>query len=894
MTAPTHLKVEHLDHPLGLMMHQPRLSWHLPDGARCQLAYQLRAGEWDSGQVESATSILVPYDGPTLRSGQRIDWTVRVWTDLGQSDWAQPAWWEMGLLSIDDWEAQWIEPPHTTREPSTPRHPAWYLHTTCTLPHNIQRARLYATAHGIYELAINGKRVGNAELTPGFTNIDTQLHAQTFAVSDLVVPGKNVLTAVVSGGWLTWARRLRDRDQRPGLLAQLDVYDDAGTRVRIGTGPDWTAASGPLLRADLQHGHEVDLSRRGKFWFSPGATAAAGSIAVSVVEHDLSRLTSSPAPPVRRVEELRPVTVARIAPLRHVVDLGQNINGWIRLSNLGKAGTALTLTHGEVLDSTGDVTVEHINDSPPEHARFFQSDHVIASGKPGEYVELRHATHGFRYVRVEGASNLTVDDVTGVVVHTDNRRTGWFECSDQRINRLHDAVVWTLRGNMCDIPTDCPTRERAGWTADWQLSFLTSAFLFDVAGFTTKWLRDLAAEQLPSGAVRHCAPEHMPDEIQSEAGMPPGSAGWGDAAVIVPWRAYLVYGDTDLLRAQWSSMTAWLRYAAQRARERRHHARVAQRQIPAEHERYIWDTGFHWGEWLEPDMLPNNAGREDMQAYVTGLSDADHGHIATAYLYHSASLMAKIANVIGQDDDALRYAELAAVTRTGWQQEFLSSDNKLRPDTQSNYVRALTFGLVPSAHRTQVSQRLCDLIRQAGTRLATGHLATPDLLPALADNGHTDLAYQLLLQEEAPSWLAMLNRGATTMWEHWSGLDEAGRPSAPAGVGSLNHNSKGAVASFLHRHVAGIQILDHAPAYRTFRIAPQPGGGLTFARAMHDSPYGRIESSWTVENDSFVLDVVVPPGTLAEVALPDGQLVEVQAGRARHRCRMPSVPVQSA
>lgn len=888
MTAPTHLRVEHLDDALGTTVARPRLSWCLPAGTKKQVAYRVRAGQWDSGRVDSDQSLLVPYGGETLRSGERVHWTVKVWTDAGESEWAAQAWWEMGLLDATDWVTSWIGPPEDDMQPVNAVHPVWYLRGSSTLTGPIVRARLYVTAHGIYEFFINGVRVGDTELTPGFTSYRSRLQVHTFDVTDLLRTGENVLGAILSGGWIKWAPSYRDIPL--GLLAQLQVLDVDGSASLLGTGPDWTTATGAIQTADLQQGQVEDLRKHQVDWCLPGSDGESW-VPVTPRDFGLAHLSSSPAPPVRRVQELRPVSISQLRADRQIVDLGQNINGWIRIANVGPAGTTLTLTHGETLDAASDVTLANV--TPPDKTGPFQQDQVTSAGRSGEHFEPRHATKGFRYVRVEGhPTELSIDDITGIVVQTDMRRTGWFECSNERLNKLHEAIVWSMRGNTCDIPTDCPTRERAGWTGDWQIFAPTAAFLFDIAGFSTKWLRDLATDQLPDGLVRHCAPEFTPLATQVSFSMPPGCAGFADAALIVPWEIYQAYGDRDLLEQQWSSMTAWVDYAARAARQRRHNTRIAARPVPEPHEQYLWDTGFHWGEWNEPDMpLEIDLVRD----FVAQMNTADHGNIATAYLHHSAHLLTRIATVLDREEDMQRYENLAVATRNAWQREFLKPDGRIAPHTQANYVRGLAFDLVPPELRTQAAGHLVDLIRKADNHLGTGFLATPFLLPVLADNGYLDVAYELLLQDTPPSWLAMIDRGATTIWEHWSGIDDDGVPlsDAGAGVGSLNHYSKGAVASFLHRYVAGIQLGDE-PAYRHFRIAPQHGGGLTSARAAHDSPYGRIETSWNVHGDLFVLDVSIPTGTTATICLPDGQTFDADPGTARHMCTIPEPQVALA
>jgi alpha-L-rhamnosidase len=562
---------------------------------------------------------------------------------------------------------------------------------------------------------------------------------------------------------------------------------------------------------------------------------------------------------VRRVEELVPRSVTRLPDGAHLVDLGQNINGWTRLTDVGPAGTTITLTHGEWLGPDGDLTVEHLRPAVPflpHPLPAGQVDVVVSAGVPGEVFEPRRTTHGFQYVLIEGHPGpLTADDVRGVVVHTDLRRTGWFASSDERLDRFHEAAVWSFRDNACDIPTDCPHRERHGWTGDWQLFVPTAAFLYDVAGFSTKWLRDVAADQWPDGTIANVSPSPRTEGRDGPIAFLNGSAGWGDAAVIVPWEIYRAYGDVQVLDELWPTMVRWLDRAERMAREQRHPDRVARRPEPAPHERHLWDTGFHWGEWLEPQNAPN----ADFQAFV----QSDEGDVATAFLAHSASLMARIARLLGRDDEAVRYADLADDGRAAWQAEYLDADGRLTPDTQANHVRALAFDLVPAELRGAVAERLVELIRKADTHLGTGFLATPYLLPVLADTGHLDIAYELLFQDTEPGWLVMVDRGATTVWERWNGVDAEGVPHE-----SLNHYSKGAVIWFLHRYTAGIEPVE--PAYRRFRVAPRPGGGLTRAEAAHESPYGRIESAWSLAEGTFRLRVVVPAGTTAEVVLPSG------------------------
>ncbi|MBV9830783.1 MAG: family 78 glycoside hydrolase catalytic domain, partial [Marmoricola sp.] len=565
------------------------------------------------------------------------------------------------------------------------------------------------------------------------------------------------------------------------------------------------------------------------------------------------------APPVRRVAELRPVAVTRAPDGAQVVDLGQNVNGWVRLTDLGPAGTELTLRYGEHLDRDGDLDTAHLDvDLPivPAPLPLGQVDSVVSAGLPDDVFEPRMTTHGFRYVRVEGhPAALAERDVTGVVVHSDLRPTGTFACSDRRLEALHDAAVWSLRGNVCGIPTDCPQRERAGWTGDWQVFAPTAAFLYDVLGFTRSWLRDVALDQRGDGCVANLSPCPPSEGFGGPLAHLNGSAGWGDVVVSAPWHLYEAYGDTSILEEGWPAMTAWVDHAARAAAGSRHPDRVARRPVPAEHEQYLWDTGFHWGEWMEPGAEITDFG---------AFAGADKSEVATAYLHRSAQTVADVARVLGEDDATVgRYQQLADGARRAWRAEHLRPDGTLVVRTQAAHVRALAFGLVPEADRAAVADALAALVEEAGDHLTTGFLSTGLLLPVLAEHGHLDTAYRVLLQDSEPSWLTMLDRGATTLWERWDGVDAQGRARD-----SLNHYSKGAVVSFLHQHVAGLRMT--SPGYRTFRVRPRPGGGLSGARATHESPYSRIATGWTRRDGRLEVSVEVPPGTSAEVVLPDG------------------------
>jgi alpha-L-rhamnosidase len=851
---------------------QPALSWWLPEGSSVQHAYQVRTGDgFDTGRVENATQSFVRV--PVFdRSRRFAEAQVRVWTDQDESEWSDPVALESGLLGEDDWTARWIGVAEESREAPGSRG-AWWVRTSFEVA-SFGRSRLYVTALGLDEAFIDGQRVGDAELTPGYTQYRARVQYQAFDVGPLLRPGRHVLAVLLADGWYRGQVGLpRAADQYGtdvALRAQVEVEseDEAGWRVAAATGPGWRSARSHVTAADLIGGQREDRRRLDPAVHDPAFDDAGWSPAVP--REVGVAVVRSIAPPVRRVAEIPAVAVR---PVRggdaFVADFGQNFNGWVRLARPGPAGQRLTLSHGEWLDRDGDLTTRHLDvDLPvlPERLPLGQVDEVVSAGD-GDVFEPRFTTHGFQYVRVEGHPGpLEPGDVTGVVVHSDLRRTGWFSCSDDGVSRLHEAAVWSLRSNICDIPTDCPQRERAGWTGDWQIFAPTAAYLYDVLAFTRKWLGDVALDQRADGCVANISPCSPAEGFDGSFGPLHGSAGWGDAVVSVPWDLYEAYGDDSLLGEMWDVMTAWVGFAAGAAAGGRHPDRPAARPVPLPHERYLWDTGYHWGEWLEPGGAPADFG-----AFVR----ADKSEVATAYLYRSAATLVRIAGVLGLAEDAwVRFRDIAAGALDAWRREFVRADGTLAMQSQASHVRALAFGLVPSELRPAVASRLAGLVAEAGGHLATGFLSTSYLLPVLADYGYLDLAYELLRQDTPPSWLTMVDRGATTVWELWEGVDAGGAPHA-----SLNHYSKGTVASFLHRYVAGLRPV--GAGCRTFEVRPLPGGGITSASARHISPFGPIEVEWRVRGEALELDVLVPPGTTASVALPGEAPRDAHPGRHR-------------
>ncbi len=854
LTKISNLTCEYQINPLGIDELRPRLSWQIESDRRGvhQTAYQIQAalsevalasGQpllWDSGKVESAQSIQVPYDGPALRSGQRVYWKVRVWDEVGDEAESSPAWWEMGLLDGSEWQANWIAP-GWAEDISRPQ-PCPLLRRTFDVDGDLVSARLYATSLGLYELRLNGQQVGDAVLTPGWTSYQHRLQYQTYDVTELLQAGNNALGAILGDGWyrgylgFTGGRNLYG-DQLALLLQLKLVYEDGRSQI-ITSDEQWRATPGPIQMSDIYKGEIYDARLEKPGWDLADYDDSEWH-GVYHLDHPKENVVAQVGPLVKRHEELRPLQILHSPKGETILDFGQNMVGWVKMRVRGPAGTTITLRHAEVLDQQGNLYTDNLRIAD-------QIVRCTLKGMPDEDEQFEpHFTfQGFRYVSVEGYPGAVIpDNFTGVVLHSATPTTGSFECSNPLINQLQHNIVWGQKGNFVDVPTDCPQRdERLGWTGDAQVFIRTACFNMNVATFFTKWLRDLSADQLPDGSVPFVVPDVIaktgPGELSAADGA--GAAAWGDAALICPWTLYLCYGDTRLLEDQYESMVGWVAFMRSRVGED-----------------YIWRNDFQFGDWLDyrgqDDRLPTPVTNNEL--------------IATAFFAYSSRLLADIAQVLGKTQDAECYAELAQTVTHAFNEEFVTPAGRVGPNTQTAYVLALQFDLLPDSLRPLAASRLAEEIRQGGHHLTTGFVGTPYLCHVLSRFGYTDVAYKLLNQEEYPSWLYPVRQGATTIWERWDGIKPDGS-FQDAGMNSFNHYAYGAIGDWLYQVVAGIEVDANAPGYKRINIQPKPGGGLTSAKASLDSMYGRITSEWTLDNDTFQLSVTVPPNTEAVVHLP--------------------------
>jgi alpha-L-rhamnosidase len=847
---PFGLTCEHRVNPLGIDEPAPRLSWKLADPRRGQkqTAYRLlvndHSGEsvFDSGVVASEESVDIVPQGATMLPATRYHWTVTVWDGDGVRGGSSSAWFETGLMGPAGWgEALWIEQDPATApmvdppvfgEPLPDRlggcPPARLLRKTFRSRGNLSRARLYVSARGLYRIGIDGRRVGDAELAPGWTDYRHRIQYQTYDVTGLVEGGDHVLGCLLSDGWWSGYVGFDQRRQgehygvRPQLIARLVLEYEDGDRDVVVTDASWREAAGHILHADLLMGEVHDARREPKGWDSAPDFDESSWNDVRVADTDLTTLADTLDEPVRVTEEIHPQHATQRPDGRLLLDMGQNIAGRVRLTvRDAPAGTRIVIRHAETLGADGEIYVENLRSAEA-------TDVYTSAGRPVEVFEPFFTVHGFRYVEITGYHDVSA---VAQVMHSDTPMTGRFTCSNADVNQLWSNIRWGQRGNFVSVPTDCPQRdERLGWLADAQVFAATAAYNADVQAFFSRWMRDVVTGQDDRGAFPDVAPVVDLTAVNRE-----GAPGWGDAGVLVPWLLHRVYGDRRTLERSYPSMTRWVDWIAGGNRDR------------------IWRhrVGNHYGDWLQIDV------------------ETPREVLATAYFAHSAATVAKAAEVLERAEEAEHYNSLAEEIRAAFHEEFVSADGTLAGDTQTGYLLALAYDLLPEHAVQPALDKLVTAIRRTGDRLTTGFLGVALLCPTLSRYGRDDVAYALLQQSEYPSWLYSVRHGATTVWERWDGFTEHAGFQAPA-MNSFNHYALGSVGEFLYSRVAGIAQSDRSTAFSDLVIAPLPSEAVTAATARYDSIRGPVTTSWSVDDGCFTLDVSIPPGAEATVTMPPG------------------------
>jgi alpha-L-rhamnosidase len=832
---------EYKTNPLGIDVLNPRLSWQLTSSEKevLQNAYEIRVAEtpaklnsgkpiWSTGKVNGSQSVGVVYNGPALLSMQRVYWQVRVWDNKNKATaWSETASWEMGILKPTDWKASWIS--FGDEKEAKGSKPAQYFRKEFSISKKVKSARVYSTALGLYQLYINGAKVSSDLFTPGWTSYKKRLQYQTYDVTSMLKE-KNAIGVLLADGWyrgnIGFSKQNNYYGKQLAMLLQLQVTYTDGSVETISSDNSWkVTANGPIVESDIYNGELYDARLELTGWDQAGYDMSKWSNAAPYVQSN-DILIAPQGVPVKAIEEIKPIKIFVTPKGETVFDMGQNMVGWVRLKVAGKKGDQVTLKFAEVLDKAGNFYTDNLRAAKC-------TDVCFLKGEGTEIFEPHFTFHGFRFVKIEGlTATPALDQITGIVIHSDMKPTGTFTCSDTLINQLQHNIQWGQKGNFLDVPTDCPQRdERLGWTGDAQVFSMTAAFNFDVAAFYTKWMGDVAADQLPDGKVPHVIPD-----VLNGGG---GSTAWADASVIVPWTVYLSYGDVRILEKQYPSMKAWVGYMTARAGEK-----------------HLWTGDNHFGDWL---------------AFATTNSDypgatTEKDLIATAYYCYSTTLLSKIATIIGQKEDAAMYKKLAADIKEAFNKEFVTANGRLVSHTQTAYALALAFDLLPENLVPKAAAYFAGDVQKFG-HLTTGFVGTPLLCKTLSAIGRDDLAFKLLNNKKYPSWLYPVLQGATTIWERWDGQKPDGT-FQDVGMNSFNHYAYGAIGEWIYRHVAGIDIDAENPGYKHILLAPHPGGGLKNASAEIVTLYGKVASSWKFENSDFVYEVVIPANTTATVSLP--------------------------
>jgi alpha-L-rhamnosidase len=839
------LTIEHKKNPLGIDVQHPRFSWKIISSGFniMQTAYSIRVSTdtkfsspkivWQSGKISSDESVLVEYNGSELKPRQKYFWQVKVWDEKGkESKWSETAFWETGLLVSSNWKAKWIEMKGDTLRYS----PSPHFRKEFSLAKSVANARIYVTSHGFYELHLNGKKVGDQIFTPGWTVYGQRLQYQVYDVTNQLVKGGNVIGAVLGDGWyrgtLAWGNNWAIYGKRLGLLMELRITFGDGTEEVIVTDEKWKFSNDGAIRMnDIYNGETYDATKKLTGWNLTGYDDKKW-LPVDLGNYSLNNIIASEGSPVRKIQEIKPVKIFRTPKGSLLVDMGQNMVGWVRLKVTGKKGAVVTLRHAEVLDKYGEFYTTNLRVAK------CQLTYTLA-GTGEEVYEPRFTFMGFRYVQVNGfPGELTADNITGVVVHSDMSVTGSFESSSKLINQLQHNIQWGQKGNFVDVPTDCPQRdERLGWTGDAQAFSRTAAFNMDVASFFTKWLKDLAADQRPGGEVPNVIPDVL-DKQGSETAST--SAGWGDVCVIVPWTMYTIYRDKRLLEVQYPSMKKWVEYIRKKAGES-----------------FIWKNGSIYGDWLFYHPPVNNHTEPD--------GHTEHDFIATAFYAYSASILASAAKELGKTDDEKTYSDLYNKVKQVFIREYVTPAGRVGTNSQTSYVLALMFNLLPDNIREKSAGFLVSDIKSRRNHLSTGFLGTPYLCHVLSQNGYADVAYDLLLQESYPSWLYPVKMGATTIWERWDGQKTDSTFQDP-GMNSFNHYAYGAIGDWMYRVSAGIEA--KKPGYKEILIQPHLTKRLNFSKASFESSYGTIASGWERIDGKIIVKVSIPVNTKATIMLP--------------------------
>lgn len=820
--------------PIGIGSTQPRFTWVINSDKRNikQVAYQIQVNGpknmvWNSGKVNSDQSVFINYQGVPLISNTKYTWKVKVWTNDNQvSAWSNENQFQTSLLSKQDWKAKWILPGF---EEAIDR-PSPIFRKEFIAGKKILNATAYITAHGLYEAQINGQRVGDAYLTPGWTSYKTRLQFQTYDVTNLLKSGTNAIGVSLGSGWYRGIIGFENNKNAYGkdvaLLLQIHVKYADGTESIITTDDTWKSSTGAIAYSEIYNGETIDARLEQKGWTMSGFNDK-NWFPVKIENFGYDNLISTQNELVKKLEKLKPVKIFTTPKGEKVIDFGQNLSGWVVMKVKGQKGDKITLSHAEVLDKYGNFYTANLRAAKAQ-------DTYILAGNEEEVFEPHFTWQGFRYLKIEGyPGEIIADNFEADVLNSNMPITGNYSSSNPMVNQLQHNILWGQKGNFIDVPTDCPQRdERLGWTGDAQVFSRTASFNMNVHNFFIKWLQDVQADQI-DGKV----PFVVPNILGAGA---TNSAGWSDVATIIPWNIYLAYGDKKVLVDQYSSMVNYVESIGKVANNN------------------LWNSGWHFGDWLFFRPADDNDG----QSAVT-----DKGLIATAFYAHSTQLLINAAKVLDKQEDVVKYSALLQKIKAAFLKEFVTPNGRLLSSTQTAYVLALNFDLLPEEFRQATANRLVENIKSYGMHLTTGFLGTPHLCNVLTRFGFSDIAYKLLLQPTYPSWLYPVKMGATTIWERWDG-QKTDSTFQSVGMNSFNHYSYGAIGDWMYRQMVGLDTYEDGVGYKHIKIQPHIGGGFTNANASLITYYGKLSSGWKIEADKTIMEVEIPANTTATVFIP--------------------------
>lgn len=837
---------EGFENPIGFHDSTPSFSWKLPKGIVNQTAYRVEVRDdevlWDSGWVESDQSVFVPYAGKPLKSRQQLTWRVDYRDENGKpSGWSKAASFELGLLSSNDWAAKWIRP-----TADLPRLEATsLLRREFTIAKDVAQARLHVTARGLFEIHLNGEKVGRDEFAQGWTSYNNRIDTLSYDVSSSLEKGPNAIGAILGTGWYAGKIGFRGESNRygsqPELLLQLEVQYTDGSSFVLTSDDEWSSTfDGPIHSSSIYDGETYNANLEVNGWSAAGYDD--NSWTKVKANPDLGSAVLSPKPfaPVRVTEELSTKTLTEPTKGHYVFDLGQNMVGYPELNIPVKKGQTITIRFAEMLNPDGTMYTDNY--------RAAKSTNFYTAAKTATITWKPTFTfHGFRYVELSGFEEDVKpqkDWVKGLVLRTDIPQIGTFKSSHAKLNQLQSNIAWGQRGNFLDIPTDCPQRdERMGWTGDAQAFCSTSMFNFDSHAFWKSWLGTMRDDQIKSGKI----PCVIPDVFAG-----PDSPGWMDAATIIPWNVYVRTGDSEILSENYKMMEGLVSFYRKKSKN------------------HLIPQISAFGDWLQPYAKDNKG-------------DTPFPLLGTAFYAYSTQILADSAKVIGKTDDARKYQAEANAVKQAFAAHYFDPNGKLKntPETQTAYILAFEFKLIPEKLRTNAEKNLLRLIQEAGGHLRTGFLGTPYIAQTLDETGNADLAFSLLFKESYPSWLYSIDQGATTMWERWDSftLKDGFHPE---GMNSFNHYAYGAIGQWMYERVAGLTPDPANPGYKHFFVRPLVGGPLTSASVTLETAYGSASSSWILKGNSLEMEIEVPPNTTATIEFPNGRKSE-NAGAGKHR-----------